>query len=98
MLCATAVWLCCHCCAWRLCGCVVTAVHGDCVAVLLTRRPTQQIATQLHQIGKHKCTIDALEAQKELEVNVTVTETTGKVTLQNGKRMTSSRINVGEML
>ena len=39
------------------------------------------------QIGKH-----------QLEVNVTVTETTDTVTLENGKRMTSSRINVGEML
>ena len=52
------------------------------------------MARMFLQIGKHKRTIDALETQKELEVNVTVTETTDTVTLENGKRMASSRINV----
>ena len=58
----------------------------------------REVARMFLQIGHHKRTIGELEALVELNVNVIVTETTDTVTLENGKRMTSSRINVGEML
>ena len=58
----------------------------------------QELARIMAVIGNHRRKSRELEALEELEVEVKVKETTDTVTLPNGKRVTSPRLGVGEVL